>query len=485
MITKNTKKMIDTCLGYADDIQMKPYSNYPANSKISLRNILKDELLTFLGFLFDPDSSDIEQQIVYLNSHLDIIITQQNFIRFINDRCKEEYFLKQVPQSLMYFVSDDVSPMSSRTGYGISISRYLINCFNEVGCQFIAYGGISTREAERLSQYIGMMQNYIQSFNVNGTPVASFTERVDKISYGGPTVPPPQPETAAWNGTGVRDRTGQPVQLKQKKSLDDLMEELNSLIGLDSVKGSLSSLINLIKVRKMREQLGFKSPDMSMHLVFSGNPGTGKTTVARLLAEIYHQLGVVSRGQLVEVDRAGLVEGYVGQTAIKTAEVIDSAMGGVLFIDEAYTLTSQKESEDFGQEAVDTLLKRMEDNRADFVVIVAGYTENMKTFINSNPGLKSRFNKFIEFPDYTGEEMFRIYKEMCFSHDFVMDNEAEAEVKGHLENLSLHHGENFANAREVRNYFERCVERQAGRIVKEPMIDANSLTTFKLADVKE
>ena len=160
-------------------------------------------------------------------------------------------------------------------------------------------------------------------------------------------------------------------------------------------------------------------------------------------------------------------------------------MGGVLFIDEAYTLAGGKEGEDFGQEAIDTLLKRMEDNRDDLVVIVAGYTKEMEKFINSNPGLKSRFNKFIEFPDYSGEEMFKIFTDMAESHDYLMDKDAETHVREFLDDISLHHGENFANAREVRNFFERCVERQASRVVKEPLIDANSLTTFKLADVSE
>ena len=188
--------------------------------------------------------------------------------------------------------------------------------------------------------------------------------------------------------------------------------------------------------------------------------------------------------QLVEVDRAGLVEGYVGQTAQKTSKVCDEAMGGVLFIDEAYTLTSA-EGQDYGQEAVDTLLKRMEDNRADLVVIVAGYTEQMKDFIESNPGLKSRFNKFIEFPDYTGNELYQIYELMTYSQDYVLTGEADEYVKQHLQEMALSDDENFANAREVRNYFERCVERQATRIVSSENIDANALTTFRFEDVVE
>ena len=187
----------------------------------------------------------------------------------------------------------------------------------------------------------------------------------------------------------------------KKEDEEDPMEELNSLIGLSDLKKDVCELVNLMKLQKMREERGMKSVSISKHLVFSGNPGTGKTTVARILAKLYKQAGILSKGQLVEVDRSGLVAGYVGQTAIKTQEKIQEAMGGILFVDEAYALV--KEGQDYGQEAIDTILKAMEDNRDDFVVIVAGYPDLMKTFIESNPGLRSRFNKYFFFDDYNEE----------------------------------------------------------------------------------
>ena len=287
----------------------------------------------------------------------------------------------------------------------------------------------------------------------------------------------------------TKDKTseGKPVITEEDddKTLEDYLEELNSLVGLDAVKNDLYNLINLIKIKNMRKARDMKQPDITLHMVFSGNPGTGKTTVARLLAKIYKKLGVVSQGQLVEVDRSDLVVGYIGQTAAKTAEVIDSAIGGILFIDEAYTLTAGKDSKDFGQEAVDTLLKRMEDNRDDLVVIVAGYTDLMAEFVESNPGLKSRFNKNIFFSDYSGEELNKIFLSMSKKQDYTPNKAAADYILDYLTKRAKKHDENFANAREVRNYLERCIERQASRLVTLSEVTDAQLKTLTKKDVEE
>ena len=261
-------------------------------------------------------------------------------------------------------------------------------------------------------------------------------------------------------------------------------EELAELIGLKAVKEDVKELVGLVKAQKRREERGMKTVPVSLHLVFSGNPGTGKTTVARILAKLYKEIGVLEKGQLVEVDRSALVAGYVGQTAIKTQKKISEALGGILFIDEAYTL-SRGEGTDFGQEAIDTILKAMEDHRKELVVIVAGYTDLMEKFINSNPGLKSRFNKYIEFQDYTTDELILIFEMQCRKYNYSFSYEAKSEIDRIIADRVRRKGANFANARDVRNLFETIITNQASRLmdVEDPTED--QLTTILLADVKK
>ena len=267
-----------------------------------------------------------------------------------------------------------------------------------------------------------------------------------------------------------------------KENIEDLRKELDSYVGLTAVKQEVRDLINLAAVEQLRRKHGLPTADMSLHMVFTGNPGTGKTTIARLMARVYHSLDILSRGQLVEVDRSGLVAGYVGQTAIKTRKVIDSALGGVLFIDEAYALNGGG-ANDFGQEAIDTLLKAMEDHRDDLVVIVAGYDGLMERFIHSNPGLESRFNRFLHFADYTVQELLDIFRMQCRKGCYTLDPAAEAPLRALLEKR-LEDAGSFGNARGVRNLFEQILVRQAGRLAAMDTVSKEDLVRLTAEDVR-
>jgi Holliday junction resolvasome RuvABC ATP-dependent DNA helicase subunit len=269
-----------------------------------------------------------------------------------------------------------------------------------------------------------------------------------------------------------------------EQSLDHLLAELDGLIGLDSVKKEVRSLVNLIRIRELRRKSGLPSPEVTLHLVFTGNPGTGKTTVARLFAEISRALGVLKRGHLVEVDRAGLVGGYIGQTALKTNQVIDSAIDGVLFIDEAYSLTRSKSENDYGMECIATLLKAMEDHRDVLIVIVAGYTDLMLTFLASNPGLRSRFTKEVHFPDYSSDELWRIFKHVVDSNGYQLIAGASEAARTHIEAIYERRGDNFGNAREMRTFFEGVVQEQANRLASQPHISSDDLQVLESVDIE-
>lgn len=276
------------------------------------------------------------------------------------------------------------------------------------------------------------------------------------------------------------------ANMEPSANIKALLDDIDSMIGLDGVKKEIHSLVNILQVQKIRKERGLKYPIMSNHLVFIGNPGTGKTTVARKIGQIYKCLGLLEKGDLTETDRSGLVAGYMGQTAEKVQEVVEKAMGGILFIDEAYALTSyENNGGDFGQEAVDTLLKLMEDNRDRLIVIVAGYPEPMEKFLDSNPGLRSRFNKYIQFEDYSVSQLVDIFIEMCTSQDFIIGEGVKEELALKIGVMVANAGENFANAREIRNYFENVVAKQAERLMKKSYdeINGDALLTIEKEDL--
>ena len=333
----------------------------------------------------------------------------------------------------------------------------------------------------------------LQQLDVIRSMTENGMKRMNSDFWGAPAAPQapaaPKAPTPEAGGKRAAVSTGQKEaepkeELPPPEKMEDLLKELDSYIGLDVVKDEVRSLINMVQVYKLRREHDLPTTDMSLHMVFTGNPGTGKTMMARMMARIYRSLGILSKGQLVEVDRSGLVAGYVGQTAIKTQKAIEKAMGGVLFIDEAYALNGKSEN-DFGQEAIDTVLKAMEDHRDDLVVIVAGYTDLMEKFIHSNPGLESRFNKYFYFEDYTGPQLMEIFQSMCQKNGYVLSPEAAQWAEQDF--LSLYEGrdENFGNARDVRNLFEKAVSRQSDRVAQLESPTREQLMELRVEDLNE
>ena len=466
MLTETLK----TAFSYADTVTNR---GYLSDAGMSLRDMLKFDFIKLICFLYEVDGNPVDET-VFIAQFFNLATTKESFVSIRYDYCMKEDFINTVPRSLTYFVKAELDGGMRRTMKGLTVSRYIVDTFSEVGRAYIARKSSMTKLAN-LSNYSLTLENYIKQYGLynSGKPNEVTTPKVSSDF------------AKKTDMSGKKENVVKVSKPEDDLTLEQLMEQLNDLVGLEAVKQDLTNLINLVKVKKLREEHEMKQPELSLHLVFSGNPGTGKTTVARLLAKIYHKLGVVRTGQLVEADRSNLVVGYIGQTATKTSEVIDSALGGVLFIDEAYTLTAHKDGKDFGQEAVDTLLKRMEDDRDDLIVIVAGYTDLMEEFIHSNPGLESRFNKYIFFKDYSGDELYQIFLSMCKRQEYEPDEQAKKYAKEFLTDRAQNHDENFANAREVRNYMERCIARQATRIVTLKDVNAETLRTFTLEDVME
>ncbi len=398
------------------------YAELDPNITLSSFNL---EIEKYLSYLASANGTVSEAETDFINYYLDLSLKPRDLANFITSYGT---FGKRFETTLPGIYEAHFHPKE--------LPQMYIQVMEKLGKEMIIADERADEEEVRcLTTYLTMLYD---AYNEH------FPD--DKLSYR-----PEEPESV------------QPAGDPEEASLNDLLRELDELIGLWTVKQNVYSLIHLQDVQMERKRRGLKKVPISNHLVFTGNPGTGKTTVARLLARIYYRLGVIPSNNFIEADRSTLVAGYVGQTALATKKVLDDAQKGVLFIDEAYSLSSGLQG-DYGHESIQTLLKRMEDERDNMVVIVAGYPKLMDDFLNSNPGLRSRFSKQIFFPDYTAEELLEILKYMVRKNGLSITEGAIQYAYGLLKRLYDERDENFANARIVRNMFESALVRQADRL---------------------
>ena len=536
-VKDNSRRMFDLCMRRAQSIGRADYVR--TDGRMDLAHTFRTDLLHFLIYLAYSDGSINKEEVKYINL---LFGTQfdERMIRDYADRwgLRTESIRDHAPRSLYSFVRSNIGAETGEISDGYyDLVQLYVTTFNYIGNDLIACNEeVAASEIQALSSYIELITQEIERVRDDmeeykptiafkpGSKVKqeerpdysywsdTFETRRTKIS----TPEHPAEDTsmeredrrtateteetfrtpdAAEAGKSFRMRTEQPAaqtlsdQKERKKEfnteidIQTLLKQLNDLTGMQSVKTEINNMINLLKICKIREENGLQTPPVTNHMVFLGNPGTGKTTVARILAKIYHGLGVLSKGHLVEVDRSGLVAGYMGQTSEKVTEVIEKAKGGILFIDEAYALANGQQG-DFGQEAIDILNKAMEDNREDLIVIAAGYHDEMQDFLDANPGLRSRFNRTIEFPNYDAAELVEIMSNRAKSLDYTLTDDAVQYVQDTFTRILACPPENFGNARSVRNYLDRVIHNQANRLIAENNFKEEDLTKLTLADVQ-
>ncbi len=536
-VKEESRRMLSLCMKRARSIGHTEYVR--TEGRVSLEKIFFTDMLNFLIYLAYADGRLNKEEFRYINMLMNLNFTEEGMRRYAEDwGLMTESIKERRPLSLEPFVRSDIGPETGElSSQYYDLTMLYVSTFNYIGTDLISCNnGTTNGELEALSSYIEMLKRNIEEIREKMAaykPTIAFkpgssVRKEELPDYSDEEMLEYQEDLISGDrilkdtnkASGELGREYKTLQLRDKEisrqldeavkssasvsakaeskaegqaatavdvdeiNIGNLLEELNSLIGMESVKHEINNLVNLLKVCKIRQEKGLQLPPTTNHMVFLGNPGTGKTTVARILSKIYKGLGILSKGHLVEVDRSGLVAGYMGQTAEKVMEVVEEAKGGILFIDEAYALSSNKQDGDFGQEAIDILNKAMEDYRDDLIVIAAGYHDEMQDFLDANPGLRSRFNRTIRFPDYTAEELVVIMTNRATKLDYHFSEEALDFVKRKFEKTLQFPPNNFGNARSVRNYLDRVINNQANRLVVETDYDEEELTTLSLKDVE-
>ncbi len=536
-VKEESRRMLSLCMKRARSIGHTEYVR--TEGRVSLEKIFFTDMLNFLIYLAYADGRLNKEEFRYINMLMNLNFTEEGMRRYAEDwGLMTESIKERRPLSLEPFVRSDIGPETGElSSQYYDLTMLYVSTFNYIGTDLISCNnGTTNGELELLSSYIEMLKRNIEEIREKMAaykPTIAFksgssVRKEELPDYSDEEMLEYQEDLISGDRilkdtnktSGELGREYKTLQLRDKEisrqldeavkssasvsakaeskaegqaatavdvdeiNIGNLLEELNSLIGMESVKHEINNLVNLLKICKIRQEKGLQLPPTTNHMVFLGNPGTGKTTVARILSKIYKGLGILSKGHLVEVDRSGLVAGYMGQTAEKVMEVVEEAKGGILFIDEAYALSSNKQDGDFGQEAIDILNKAMEDYRDDLIVIAAGYHDEMQDFLDANPGLRSRFNRTIRFPDYTAEELVVIMTNRATKLDYHFSEEALDFVKRKFEKTLQFPPNNFGNARSVRNYLDRVINNQANRLVVETDYDEEELTTLSLKDVE-